>query len=84
MNNLDVVGLNSMWMDNNIEWSAKWAVGRSDGIITLWKSGLFELVFSFVGKGFLGIHVIWRGNRFILLMCMFHACMIRRRKCGTS
>lgn len=54
-------------MEDNFEWSAKWAIGHSSGLITLWKLRLFYLVFSLAGEGFLRIHVIWRGKPFYLV-----------------
>ncbi|XP_058757968.1 uncharacterized protein LOC131631204 [Vicia villosa] len=47
--------VNRIWGAEYCEWSAKEADGRAGGIITIWKKDAFVPVFSFHGKGFLGI-----------------------------
>ncbi|KAI5408540.1 hypothetical protein KIW84_054404 [Lathyrus oleraceus] len=61
LHSLDKFAVDTLRADSCTDWSAKWAVGRSEGIITFWKFGLIELISSFIGKGFMGIHVNWRG-----------------------
>ncbi|XP_058765404.1 uncharacterized protein LOC131638877 [Vicia villosa] len=77
--NLDSFLVNSLWLEGPVGWSAKWAVGRSDGILTLWKPGLSELVFSSVGEGFLGIHVIWKG-KLLYLVNVYASCLLVKKK----
>ncbi|KAI5405937.1 hypothetical protein KIW84_052621 [Lathyrus oleraceus] len=59
--------------------SSKWAVGRSGGILTLWKKKSFDLVSSFVGEGFLGIHVLWSGIN-LFLVNVYSSCFIEKKK----
>ncbi|XP_058741619.1 uncharacterized protein LOC131614006 [Vicia villosa] len=61
--NFDSVNVQSLWGESDMEWSANWAVGRFGGIITMWKVGLFKVLYSFTGDGFLGIAVNWKGKR---------------------
>src|SRR4051812_4408234 len=68
LSSLIQVDVRSLWMDAKVEWSAKWFVERSRGIITLWKPGLFELIISFMGEGFLGLCVLWQGTRVYLVI----------------
>ncbi|XP_058774928.1 uncharacterized protein LOC131649188 [Vicia villosa] len=61
LHSLDFTFVNSLWSDSGTGWSAKWAEGRSGGIIIFWKMGVLEVVASFMGEGFLGIHAVWKG-----------------------
>ncbi|KAI5430646.1 hypothetical protein KIW84_035018 [Lathyrus oleraceus] len=76
---IDVISLDSFWNDSIAEWSSKWAVGRSGGILTLWKKNSFALVASFVGEGFLGIHVLWSGIN-LFLVNVYSSCFIEKNR----
>ncbi|KAI5437241.1 hypothetical protein KIW84_023385 [Lathyrus oleraceus] len=76
---IDVISLDSFWNDSIAEWSSKWAVGRSGGILTLWKKNSFSLVASFVGEGFLGIHVLWSGIN-LFLVNVYSSCFIEKKR----
>ncbi|KAI5398482.1 hypothetical protein KIW84_064028 [Lathyrus oleraceus] len=76
---IDVISLDSFWNDSIAEWSSKWAVGRSGGILTLWKKNSFALVASFVGEGFLGIHVLWSGIN-LFLVNVYSSCFIEKKR----
>lgn len=52
----------SMWGNKKVEWSFKGVNGRSGGFLIIWKKGSFDLCFSVVGEGFVGIKVRWKGN----------------------
>ncbi|KAI5403769.1 hypothetical protein KIW84_051070 [Lathyrus oleraceus] len=76
---IDNFPLDSFWNDSIADWSSKWAVGRSGGILTLWKKKSFDLVSSFVGEGFLGIHVLWSGLN-LFLVNVYSSCFIEKKK----
>ncbi|KAI5415173.1 hypothetical protein KIW84_040576 [Lathyrus oleraceus] len=76
---IDIFPLDSFWNDSIADWSSKWAVGRSGGILTLWKKKSFDLVSSFVGEGFLGIHVLWSGLN-LFLVNVYSSCFIEKKK----
>ncbi|KAI5423367.1 hypothetical protein KIW84_046364 [Lathyrus oleraceus] len=76
---IDVIPLDSFWNDSLADWSSKWAVGRSGGILTLWKKNSFALVASFVGEGFLGIHVLWSGIN-LFLVNVYSSCFIEKKR----
>lgn len=44
--------ITSIWGSMDCKWSAKEADGRARGIITIWKKGVIQPVFSFKGRGF--------------------------------
>lgn len=44
-----------LWEDDDFDWLAKDAEGRSGGLIVLWKMGSFELDSIFQGGSFLGL-----------------------------
>ncbi|KAI5436046.1 hypothetical protein KIW84_022476 [Lathyrus oleraceus] len=71
--------MDSFWIDSTAEWSSKWAVGRSGGILTVWKKNSFSLVASFVGEGFLGIHVLWSGIN-LFLVNVYSSCFIGKKR----
>ncbi|KAI5439123.1 hypothetical protein KIW84_024770 [Lathyrus oleraceus] len=71
--------LDSFWNDSIADWSSKWAVGRSGDILTLWKKTSFDLVSSFVGEGFLGIHVLWSGIN-LFLVNVYSSCFLEKKK----
>ncbi|KAI5405622.1 hypothetical protein KIW84_052410 [Lathyrus oleraceus] len=76
---IDGISLDSFWNDSTAEWSSKWAVGRSGGILTVWKKNSFSLVASFVGEGFLGIHVLWSGIN-LFLVNVYSSCFIEKKR----
>ncbi|CAL5191793.1 unnamed protein product [Lathyrus oleraceus] len=76
---IDNFPVDSVWSDSIADWSSKWAVGRSGGILTLWKKKSFILVSSFVGEGFLGIHVLWSGFN-LFLVNVYSSCFIEKKK----
>ncbi|XP_050908406.1 uncharacterized protein LOC127122036 [Lathyrus oleraceus] len=76
---IDNFPVDSVWSDSLADWSSKWAVGRSGGILTLWKKKSFILVSSFVGEGFLGIHVLWSGFN-LFLVNVYSSCFIEKKK----
>lgn len=43
-----------------MDWIEKCVVGRSGGMLMLWKSCIITISFSFNGEGYLGICVEWQ------------------------
>lgn len=48
----------SLWKNEKIGWSYSSATGVSGGCIILWKEGLFEVIASFKGGGFLEVKIL--------------------------
>lgn len=49
-----------IWGGNsNFEWLANPSIGAAEGLLTIWKKECFQLIFSFMGEGFLGIGFDW-------------------------
>lgn len=66
LHNLDNFDVDSFWVDSSVDWIAKLAIGRSRGLLTIWKSGEFDLISSFFGKVFLVFMLIREVVLFIL------------------
>lgn len=49
----------SLWGNNDCEWLALPSIGRSGGLISIWKKTSFNLTASFSGPGYLGMSGIW-------------------------
>lgn len=49
----------SLWGNKKVECTTKWIIGRSGGLITMYKAGIFEVSFSFAGEELVGINVAW-------------------------
>ncbi|XP_058733537.1 uncharacterized protein LOC131605163 [Vicia villosa] len=45
----------------------------------MWKVGLFEVIFSFVGDGFLGLSVNWQG-KMMYLVNVYASCFLDKKK----
>lgn len=45
-----------LWGSREVEWNSKGVEGRSGGFILMWKPGLFQPLFNFIG-----INVCWQG-----------------------
>lgn len=50
-----------LWGSKDFDWSAKDVVGRSGGILIVWRKGAFLSDLSFSRKGFLGLRVKNKG-----------------------
>ncbi|CAI8601773.1 unnamed protein product [Vicia faba] len=64
---------------SDCEWSAKESEVRSGGIITTWKKGIIELVFSFMGKGYLGMKEMWKGTN-IYFINIYSPCTLNEKR----
>ncbi|XP_058780938.1 uncharacterized protein LOC131655044 [Vicia villosa] len=56
----------SIWGPSDLEWSAKGSEGRPGGILIIWRKVAITLMFSFKGKGYLGINAIKKGMNYFL------------------
>lgn len=52
---MDEAGVISLWGNKEVEWAVKWAQGRPEGLLIMWKAWLFTINLRFVGEGFVGI-----------------------------
>lgn len=53
----------SLWAGDDFDWSFKPVVGRSGGLLMLWRSSVFSLEEAFVGEHFLGVRGRWGENK---------------------
>ncbi|XP_058760754.1 uncharacterized protein LOC131634104 [Vicia villosa] len=79
LSNFDLVDVKSLWGEGDMEWSAKWSVGRSGGIMTMWKVWLFEVLYSFIGDGFLGLSMNWPG-KIVYVVNVYASCFLDKKK----
>ncbi|XP_058784972.1 uncharacterized protein LOC131659864 [Vicia villosa] len=79
LSNIDSVNVKSLWGEGDMKWSAKWSMGRSGGIITMWKVGLFEVLFNFVGDCFLGLALNWKGKT-VYVVNVYASCFLDKNK----
>ncbi|XP_058780272.1 uncharacterized protein LOC131653935 [Vicia villosa] len=54
---VDMATVRSFWNNEKVGWSFSKSIGRSGGIISLWKEDSVDVILSFKGEGFLGIKV---------------------------
>lgn len=78
LHNLDSFVLEFLWRGESVGPSSKWVIGRSGELLIFWKLGLFDLVSSFVGEVFLGVHVIWKG--FSVYLVNSYSCLIDKNR----
>ncbi|XP_058757847.1 uncharacterized protein LOC131631081 [Vicia villosa] len=62
-----------------MDWTTSNSVGASGGMVILWKKGSLELNHSFIGSGFVGINVVWKGSC-INLVNIYAPCSARPRR----
>jgi hypothetical protein len=49
----------SLWGSDDCDWAFLPSVGNSGGIISIWRKSDSNLLFSFVGEGFVGVCLEW-------------------------
>lgn len=54
--------VSDMWRGQDVEWNAKEVEGQSGGILTMWRPGVIDPIFSFRRVGFIGIRAYWKGK----------------------
>ncbi|XP_058759359.1 uncharacterized protein LOC131632631 [Vicia villosa] len=54
-------------------------MGRSGGLLTIWRKDVVEVLSSFKGEGFLGIHVQWK-NHLYYVVNIYSPCDLSRKK----
>lgn len=64
---------------SDVEWCFKGVVGRYGGLLIMWKKVLFELNFSFMGIGFLGVNVGWKWVN-IYLENVYVGCNMQKKR----
>ncbi|XP_058784973.1 uncharacterized protein LOC131659865 [Vicia villosa] len=57
----------SFWRRKDIGFSFLPSVGASGGLISLWNSESFQVLFSFGGEGYLGLKVVWKEEVFYIV-----------------
>jgi len=53
----------SLWGNEDCDWALLPSVGNSGGIISIWRKSDSNLLFSFVGEGFVGVCLEWGRSR---------------------
>lgn len=76
---IDVVDVSRMWGGYNFDWIAKSSSGLSGGLLTVWRKGVFEFLFSFSNSDFIGM-AVKMDNRIIYLINVYSGCAIRRKR----
>lgn len=62
-------------------WVSKDVVGRSGGLLVLWKKDYFELSTYFVGSNFLGVEGFWGKERIkVSLINVYAPCELRGKR----
>lgn len=71
----------SLWGDQDVNWANVPSEGNSGGIISLWKNSLFSLIYTFSGKGFLGIFGIWiKTSTPCIVINIYSSCILAENK----
>ncbi|XP_058750108.1 uncharacterized protein LOC131623108 [Vicia villosa] len=69
----------SLWCNVEIGFSFSNSVGRSGGLITLWRKDKMEVLLSFKGEGFLGIKVCWKEELYYIVN-VYSSCDLNKKK----
>src|SRR3954470_15631087 len=62
ISNMNEVWAKSFWSSSEVDFSFSNSMGRSGGFLTIWRKDVVEVLSSFKGEGFLGIHVRWNNH----------------------
>ncbi|XP_058775772.1 uncharacterized protein LOC131650047 [Vicia villosa] len=76
---MDEAIANSFWKSLDISFSFSNSVGRSGGLITLWRNDCMSVLNSFKGDGFLGIKVRWKDNLYYVVN-VYSSCDLNKKK----
>ncbi|XP_058775200.1 uncharacterized protein LOC131649456 [Vicia villosa] len=68
----------SFWRKDSIEYSYSNSIGRSGGLLTLWKGDSVTVINSFSGIGFLGIKALWQGDVYYVIN-IYSPCELQRK-----
>ncbi|XP_058776659.1 uncharacterized protein LOC131650978 [Vicia villosa] len=69
----------SLWSNTNVGFSFSNSIGRSRGIINLWRKDRVEVLHSFKGEGLLGIKVGWKENVYYVVN-IYSSCFLNKKK----
>ncbi|XP_058726658.1 uncharacterized protein LOC131598027 [Vicia villosa] len=64
MENISVSLASSFWKKPGVEFSFFSSIGAAGGIMSLWDSNTVRVLFSFGGRGYLGLKVVWREKQY--------------------
>lgn len=76
---MDFSIVNSLWKRQGVGWSSSNAIGQSGGIITMWNDESISPIFSFKGKGFLGMKLSWKNDVYYVVN-VYAACNISLKR----
>ncbi|XP_058775098.1 uncharacterized protein LOC131649352 [Vicia villosa] len=79
LSNMKEAVAHSFWCHPEIGFSSTDSVGRSGGLITLWRKYNLEVLTSFRGEGYLGIKVRWKDNDYYVVN-IYSSCDIVKKK----
>ncbi|XP_058776661.1 uncharacterized protein LOC131650982 [Vicia villosa] len=74
----------AFWGSSDVEWTACNSVGAAGGMVILWRKGALTVNFSFVGKGFVGINILWKDKGYNLVNVYALCSVLERRLVWTS
>lgn len=57
----------TFWGSKNVEWTVCNSLGAASGMVILWRKEACNVNYSFVGKGFVGINIDWKGVGYNLI-----------------
>lgn len=59
--------ISSIWSNCDFDWMSKNASGRSRGLLSVWRTGLFDVQFSFSGENFIGLCIEHHGRIYYIV-----------------
>ncbi|XP_058726636.1 uncharacterized protein LOC131597999 [Vicia villosa] len=74
----------SFWGSKDVEWSASHSIGASGGMVILWKKDSIFVNYSFIGRGFIGINFLWKGDIYNLVNVYAPSNAVERRVLWSS
>ncbi|XP_050874962.1 uncharacterized protein LOC127078559 [Lathyrus oleraceus] len=69
----------SLWGSEDCQWSVVNSVGQTRGILIIWKKDFICLLYSFRGKGFMGINALWKGNNCYFINVYLSCFLVDKR-----
>lgn len=68
-----------IWGNGNYGWEVKNSIGRSGGLVCIWREGLFDVVHSFIVEGYVELCVNQNG-RVVYMVNVYAPCNIEGKR----
>src|ERR1044072_700195 len=78
---LDFNMCTNIWGSDSFEYVARNAVNKAGGLLTIWEKGVFKLVNSFQGDGFVGVKGFWGDcDEYCHIVNVYSPCFLAEKR----